>query len=71
MNLRGLLVGGVMLACGGFDLLLDVQSQGHHSVVIVPGFRTFQSCKAAGMQAQARWQHLGESVDFVCASKAR
>lgn len=55
-------------ACGGFDLMLDVYADGHHSVVINPDFVTHDACVRAGIAASARWAHLGEKVDFVCVS---
>lgn len=71
----GLLILGCMAychnahaACGGFDLMLDVYADGHHSVVINPDFVSHDACVRAGMAASARWAHLGEKVDFVCVS---
>lgn len=55
-------------ACGGFDLMLDVEADGRHSIVINPNFISHDACVRAGIAAQARWAHLGEKVDFICVS---
>lgn len=53
-----------------FSLLLDTwDDTGHHSLVVMQDFHSFEACKSAGLQIQARFGVNGEHVDFACVAK--